>query len=74
MIIVQFSTVEIPINGKIRVGTNPCKGKNSFNHRFNYRSKFSSVCTCTATGFTCQNQCETNSASTSMSSSGSIYL
>ncbi|CAF1203359.1 unnamed protein product [Rotaria sordida] len=38
---------EIPLNGKLRLGTNPCR-----------------VCTCTATGFLCEDQCETASALT----------
>ncbi|CAF2545682.1 unnamed protein product [Rotaria sp. Silwood2] len=41
---------EIPLNGKFRLGTNPCK-----------------VCTCTATGFLCEDQCETVLASTTTS-------
>ncbi|CAF0765141.1 unnamed protein product [Rotaria sp. Silwood1] len=45
--------IEIPINGKIRGGTNHCK-----------------VCTCTATGFLCEDQCETIQASTSIGTPG----
>ncbi|UJR35156.1 hypothetical protein I4U23_027925 [Adineta vaga] len=45
--------IEIPLNGKIRLGTNPCK-----------------VCTCTLTGFQCEDQCETIPASTSIGTPG----
>ncbi|CAF3329821.1 unnamed protein product [Rotaria socialis] len=45
--------IEIPINGKIRVGANTCK-----------------VCTCTVSGFSCEDQCETIPASTSIGAPG----
>ncbi|CAF1185586.1 unnamed protein product [Adineta steineri] len=47
--------IEIPLNGRIRLGTNPCK-----------------VCTCTLTGFACEDQCETIPGSTSIGAPGEI--
>ncbi|CAF4307781.1 unnamed protein product, partial [Adineta steineri] len=47
--------IEIPLNGRIRLGTNPCK-----------------VCTCTLTGFACEDQCETIPGSTSIGAQGEI--
>jgi len=70
-----YLTVEIPINGKIRLGPNSCKGKtNSIIITITIHILFSLVCTCTITGFLCEDQCETIQASTSIGTVRDIDL
>ena len=63
----RWILVGIPLNGKYRLGTNPCKGELPDVMYKMISDELFLVCTCTATGFICEDQCETVSPSTSTS-------